>query len=95
MGFEGHTEWHAGSSLPPLTNHREDRHIYLHVGCDGVSRSVNSQHGDLYFGFHWQSSKDRYGDSGVPNDKAGYRISTMWSLQISPGSACILMAVYF
>ncbi|GFT18365.1 hypothetical protein TNCV_3216371 [Trichonephila clavipes] len=34
-------------------------------------------------------------DSGAPNDKAGYRICTMSSFQISSGSACsILMTVY-
>ena len=39
--------------------------------------------------------RERYGDSGVQNDKAGYRNGTVSSFQMSLDSACcILMAVY-
>ncbi|GFV24576.1 hypothetical protein TNCV_1914381 [Trichonephila clavipes] len=48
-----------------------------------------------YFGLPCQCSLRRDGDSGEPNDEAGYRRGTMSAFKTSPGSACsILMVVY-
>lgn len=49
---------------------------YLHVRCNDVWSSMDCQNGDHYCGFSWKCKKDRGGDSGAPNDKAGCKSDT-------------------